>query len=104
MEFLNKYPILSKAINCGRIITGEARIKRNLTKICKNYNISRGSFEEAMNNLLYKVSEREISMVFLIELLDDCVEYIKYKPSQEVHFQDNVGYILKTYNQIKRLH
>ena len=102
MEFLKEYTTLHRAINSGRIWTGENRVRKNLTKICKNKNITDVSLEESLPKLLSSNSEREIAMTFLIEILDDCFEHIKFKPEKEIHLKEYISTILSTYNSIKR--
>lgn len=103
MEIIKKYPLFLRAINGARLITGENRVRKNLNKICKNYEVYKEDLNEALIELLNKSSEKEISMVVLIEILDDVNEHIKFKPNKVENLQEYISIILSTYNTIKRV-
>lgn len=102
MEIIKEYPILLRVINCGRVLVGEARVRKNLVKICKNNGIYQEDLNEALKELLVKVSEKEVSFILLIEFLDDVFEHIKFKPEKAINLEEYLSTIISTYNAIKR--
>lgn len=101
MEALKEYPNLLKVVNLNRLLSGENRLKKNLSKICKNYWIE-GSLEESVKETLEIITEREFCFALLIELVDDSVEYSIYKNKTD-KLSEYLQDILKTYNSIKKV-
>lgn len=102
MEFLKEYPILLKASNLNRILSGENRLIKNLKKICKNYGKYSDNLEINIREVLTEISEKEFALVLCMELVDDSIEYTNYRPDKKSELVNYLGSIIKVYDSIKK--
>lgn len=102
MEFLKEYPLLLKASNLNRILSGELRLVKNLKKICKNYGKFGENLDRNIREVLAEISEKEFALALLIELVDDSLEYVLYKPNKKDELVNYLGSIIKVYDSIKK--